>query len=134
MLGLVLLCHGHEQRQSMEKEIADRAMLHAQLCVQQAEDGSDGVDGNADDSLAPLRRFVKESILGEEDEDDGDDGDEDDGDDGDDDDDDDDDDDGGEEGDDGDEGGDQEDSADEPKAGGSGGGIAAMAIATMLGE
>ena len=131
MLGLVLLCHGHEQRQSMEKEIADRAMLHAQLCVQQAEDGSDGVDGNADDSLAPLRRFVKESILGEEDEDDGDDGDEDDGDD---DDDDDDDDDGGEEGDDGDEGGDQEDSADEPKAGGSGGGIAAMAIATMLGE
>ena len=31
-------------------------------------------------------------------------------------------------------GGDQEDSADEPKAGGSGGGIAAMAIATMLGE
>ena len=118
MLGLVLLCHGHEQRQSMEKEIADRAMLHAQLCVQQAEDGSDGVDGNADDSLAPLRRFVKESILGEEDEDD----------------DDDDDDDGGEEGDDGDEGGDQEDSADEPKAGGSGGGIAAMAIATMLGE
>ena len=128
MLGLVLLCHGHEQRQSMEKEIADRAMLHAQLCVQQAEDGSDGVDGNADDSLAPLRRFVKESILGEEDEDDGDE------DDGDEDDDDDDDDDGGEEGDDGDEGGDQEDSADEPKAGGSGGGIAAMAIATMLGE
>ena len=132
MLGLVLLCHGYEECRSMEN-MADKVLSHAQSCVQ--PDVIEGTEEGGADPLASLRAFVKEALLGEED-DDGDIGEDDEGEDG--------------RDDDGDEdnGVDDEDNADEsqdveagnagvntddineePQAGG---GIAAMALAAIL--